>query len=256
MLVNFTGSTLIPLCDYSTIVCRSTININVAYVGTYVFRLWHMMYYGKFFWSSFKPAISISLRYFMKVLHDMILTCYISRIPFRMFNFLYQMYSDVCSSCSVYTFFREVFIANHPFGFDMSVKIHTVVLSAGGLSSALNTLDPFWSRSWKFPNIASELRMTWYRSLLTSATFCQCVQLQPYNITIMPLSWAYGCHVKEHTLGVLIEAGLQNCKKCLRNSIMYSTSCETNNHIPSTAWCHWLLIAYTSMPPPYLHSVS
>ena len=87
---------------------------------------------------------------------------------------------------------------------------------------------------------------TWYRSLLTSATFCQCVQLQPaINITIIPLSWAYGCHLKGHARS-LNRIWSQNCNKWLRNSIIYSTSCETNNSTPSTTWCHWLLIAYTS----------
>ena len=55
--------------------------------------------------------------------------------------------------------FSEMFIENPPGGFNVNVKIYIVVIEAGGISSALNPLDPFWSRSWKFPNIASELRL-------------------------------------------------------------------------------------------------
>ena len=41
------------------------------------------------------------------------------------------------------------------------------------------------------------------------------------------------------TLGVLRELGLQNCDKWLCNSIIYSTSCETDERTPSTGWYHW-----------------
>ena len=83
--------------------------------------------------------------------------------------------------------------------------------------------------------------MTRYRSLLTSVTFCQWVKLQPaINIATMHLSWAYGCLIKG-TLGVLRELGLQNCDKWLCNSIIYSTSCETDKRTPSTGWYHWHL---------------
>ena len=107
----------------------------------------------------------------------------------------YQKYRGVCSSCSAYTFFNEVFIAN--------------------------------------PTI---------------------------NIDIMPLSWAYESPVKG-TPDVSIEPGLQNCNRWLRNSIIYSTSCQTDDHIPSTIYNYKIQdtiakVAYTSMPPPYLHSVS
>ena len=103
----------------------------------------------------------------------------------------YQKYSDVFSSCSVYTFFSEMFIENPPGGFNVNVKIHTIVIEAGGISSALNPLDPFWSRSWKFPNIASELRLDIDR--------CSQVQLSAnaYNYnrrsTLLLCTWA------EHT---------------------------------------------------------
>ena len=80
---------------------------------------------------------------------------------------------------------------------------------------------------------------TGYQSLLTSATFCQWVQLQPaINIATMHLSWAYGCLING-TLCVLRELGLQNCDKWLCNSIIYSTSCETDKRTPSTGWYHW-----------------
>ena len=80
---------------------------------------------------------------------------------------------------------------------------------------------------------------TRYRSLLSSATLCQCVQLQPaINIAAMHLSWAYGCLIKG-ALGVLREPGLQNCDKWLWNSIIYSSSCETDKRTPSTGWYHW-----------------
>ena len=70
-------------------------------------------------------------------------------LEFRLgcFSSPYQKYSNVCRSCSVYTFLSEMFIANHPCGFNVYVKIHTVVIEAGGISSALNTRDPLWSRS-------------------------------------------------------------------------------------------------------------
>ena len=80
------------------------------------------------------------------------------------------------------------------------------------------------------------------------------------NIDIMPLSWAYESPVKG-TPDVSIEPGLQNCNRWLRNSIIYSTSCQTDDHIPSTIYNYKIQdtiakVAYTSMPPPYLHSVS
>ena len=74
------------------------------------------------------------------------------------------------------------------------------------------------------------------------------------NIAIMPLSWVYECPV-------LIQPGLQNCNKWLRNSIIYSTSCQTDHRTPSTIYRYKIQgtidkVVYTSMPPPYLHSVS
>ena len=192
----------------------------------------------------------------MKVLHEMILTCYISRILFRMFNFPYQKYSDVCSSCSVYIYLLQWSVHREP-SLWISYMCENTHRSPFGW---WYIISPQYTGSVlvKILKVSKHCLgiKNWYRSLLTSATFFRCVQLQPtINITVMPLSWADGCPV-ECTLDVFIEPGLQNCAKWLRNSIIYSTSCETNNHIPSTAWCHWLLIAYTSMPPSYLHSVS
>ena len=117
--------------------------------------------------SSFKPALQWD-NHFSSLLYESA-----PRDDSDMFIFLefrlgclssaYQKYPGVCSSCSVYTFFSEVFIANSPCVY---VKIHTIILEAGGIQSALNAVDPFWSRSC--------LRIkTRYRSLLTSATFCQ-----------------------------------------------------------------------------------
>ena len=144
---------------------------------------------------------------------------YSSRI--RMFKLsLSKIISCMQLMLDVYLF--KVFIANPPCGFHVCVKIHTVVLEAGGISSTLNTLDPFGSRSWNFPNIASELRLDFDR--------CSQVPLSAnaYNYNrqstyiFMPLSWAYECPVKG-MLGVLIEPGV-NYNKWLRNSIIYNYS--------------------------------
>ena len=80
------------------------------------------------------------------------------------------------------------------------------------------------------------------------------------NITIIPLSWAYKCPVKD-TPDVSIEPGVQNCNKWLCNSIIYSTSCQTDDRTPSTIYNYEIqdsidIVTYTSMPSPYLHSVS
>ena len=114
----------------------------------------------------------------------------------------------------------------------MYVKIHIVVIEAGGISSALNTLDPFWSRSWKFPNIASELRVD----------IDHCSQV--------PLSAnAYNCNRRSTLLSYALELRIQmpykrharhlGLQKWLCNSIIYSTSCETDKRTPSTGWYHW-----------------
>ena len=63
---------------------------------------------------------------------------------FRRLSSPHVKYSDVCGSCSVYTFCSEMSIENLPGGFNVNVKIHTGVIEAGGISSALDTLDPFW----------------------------------------------------------------------------------------------------------------
>ena len=57
------------------------------------------------------------------------------------------------------------------------------------------------------------------------------------------------------TLGVLIEPGLQNWYKWLRNLIKYSTSYETGNRIPPQVDTIDI-VACTSTSPSYLHSVS
>ena len=149
----------------------------------------------------------------------------ISRIPFRVLKLaLSKVFWCMKLMLGVYLF-SEVFIANPPW-FNVCVKIHTVVIEAGSIDW-ICVGQNLKTKSYKYC-----LRVnTRYRSLFTSATFCQCLQLQRViNFAIMPLSWAYGCPVK----GTLIEPGLQNCNRWLNNSIRYSTSCETDNRTPST----------------------
>ena len=144
----------------------------------------------------------------------------------------------------------DVFKANHTCGFNMYVKIRSpwgwwYIVSPQYSGSVLVKILKVSEHCLRIK--------TWYWLLLTRATFCQYVQLQPaINITIMPLSWAYGCQVKG-TLGVLIEPGLQNCNIWLRNSIIYSTSYETDNRTPSTGWyhCHSRLHQYVPVISPF-----
>ena len=241
---NCSGSTLNPLRDYSTIVCKSAIKHKRGICWNRSIRtLAYAVLYGMFIWSSFKPALQWD-NHFPSLLYETA-----PRDDSNMFIFLefrfgclhspYQKYSDVCSSCSVYTFFSEVFIANPPCGFNVRVQIHPVVIEAGGVSSALNALEPIWLRSWEFPNIAPELRLNIDRcSYVPLSAHAHNYNRRSTLLLTMHLSWACGCPVKG-MLGILKEPGLQNCYWWLRNSIIYSTSCETENRTPSTGWYHW-----------------
>ena len=86
----------------------------------------------------------------MNVLHEIILICLyfynsvlsVEALPIKRI-LMYAAHSRCIS------FFSKVFITNPPFhgGFHVCVKIQAVVLVDGGISSAVNTLDPFWLRS-------------------------------------------------------------------------------------------------------------
>ena len=120
--------------------------------------------YGKFIGSTFKPALQwdnhFSSSFYESVPRDDSDILIVPEIRFGCISPPYQkLFWCICRSCSVYSFFSDVSTRKPPCGINLCVKIHTVVLEAVGISSALNTPNPLWSRSWKFPNIASEWRL-------------------------------------------------------------------------------------------------
>ena len=141
----------------------------------------------------------------------------------------YRKYSDVCRSCSVYSFFSDVLIWKPPCGFNSCAKILIIVLEAVGISSVLNTTD----------SLRPALER--YQTLSQNQDSIKIVGHKPRLLSMhATANVAHQLTEGKGAPGGLKEPGLYNCSKWLCNSIIHSTSREIDNPAPSTAWYHSL----------------